>query len=37
MKITNVTAYPVWVGARNPLLVKIETDEGVSGRGWESK
>ncbi|HVW94317.1 MAG TPA: mandelate racemase/muconate lactonizing enzyme family protein [Devosia sp.] len=33
MKITNIIAYPVWVGTRNQLLVKIETDEGVSGWG----
>ena len=33
MKITAVHAFPVWVGIRNQLLVKVETDEGVSGWG----
>jgi len=33
MKITAVHAFPVWVGIRNQLLVKIETDEGVFGWG----
>jgi len=33
MKISNVIAYPVWVGSRNQLLVKIETDEGIFGWG----
>jgi galactonate dehydratase len=33
MKITSVTAYPAWIGIRNQLLVKVETDEGVSGWG----
>jgi galactonate dehydratase len=33
LKITNVTAYPVWVGHRNQLLVKIETDAGIYGWG----
>jgi len=33
MKITAVKSYPVWVGIRNQLLVKIETDEGVFGWG----
>ncbi len=33
MKITEVKAYPVWVGSRNQLLVKIETDEGIYGWG----
>ena len=33
MKITEVKAYPVWVGHRNQCLVKIETDEGVYGWG----
>ena len=33
MKITNVIAYPVWIGSRNQLLVKIETDSNVSGWG----
>ncbi len=33
MKITDVKAYPVWVGSRNQLLVKVETDEGIYGWG----
>ncbi|HWA18297.1 MAG TPA: mandelate racemase/muconate lactonizing enzyme family protein [Devosia sp.] len=33
MKITAIVAYPVWVGTRNQLLVKVETDEGLSGWG----
>ena len=33
MKITEVKAYPVWVGHRNQCLVKIETDEGIYGWG----
>ena len=33
MKITDVKAYPVWVGHRNQCLVKIETDEGIYGWG----
>lgn len=33
MKITAVIAYPCWVGVRNQLVVKIETDEGIYGLG----
>ena len=33
MKITAIKAFPVWVGIRNQLLVKVETDEGVFGWG----
>jgi galactonate dehydratase len=33
MKITDVNSYPVWVGRRNQLLVKVETDEGLYGWG----
>lgn len=33
MKITRVIAYPAWVGIRNQLLVKVETDEGLFGWG----
>src|SRR6218665_441408 len=33
MKITAIKPYPVWVGTRNQLVVKIETDEGVHGWG----
>ncbi len=33
MKITAIKPYPVWVGIRNQMLVKVETDEGVFGWG----
>ncbi len=33
MRITDIKPYPVWVGTRNQLIVKIETDEGISGVG----
>lgn len=33
MKITDIKAYPVWVGNRNLCMVKVETDEGVFGWG----
>ena len=33
MKISAIHAYPVWVGNRNQLIVKVETDEGVYGWG----
>ena len=33
MKITEVKAFPVWIGMRNQLLVKIETDAGIHGWG----
>ena len=33
MKITAVKPFPVWIGTRNQLLVKVETDEGVYGWG----
>ena len=33
MKITDVKPYPIWVGRRNPMLVKVETDEGLYGIG----
>ena len=33
MKITAIKPYPVWVGTRNQMLVKVETDEGVFGWG----
>jgi galactonate dehydratase len=33
MKITAISGYPVWVGIRNQMLVKVETDEGLSGWG----
>ena len=33
MKITAIRSFPVWVGIRNQLLVKVETDEGIFGWG----
>jgi galactonate dehydratase len=33
MKITAIKAFPVWVGMRNQLLVKVETDDGIHGWG----
>ncbi|SVE36046.1 uncharacterized protein METZ01_LOCUS488900, partial [marine metagenome] len=33
MKIHDVIAYPIWIGNRNQLLVKIETDKGLYGWG----
>jgi galactonate dehydratase len=33
MKITNIISYPTWVGHRNQLIVKVETDEGAYGWG----
>ena len=33
MKITNIIPYPVWVGTRNQMLVKVETDEDLFGWG----
>ncbi len=33
MKITAIKTYPAWVGFRNQLLVKVETDEGIFGWG----
>lgn len=33
MKITAIRPFPAWVGTRNQLLVKVETDEGVYGWG----
>ena len=33
MKITDIKPFPVWVGHRNQMLVKIETDEGIYGWG----
>ena len=32
-KITAVKPYPVWVGTRNQLIVKVETEQGVHGWG----
>ena len=33
MRITDIKVYPTWVGHRNQLIVKVETDEGVHGWG----
>lgn len=33
MKITNIIPYPTWIGHRNQLIVKVETDEGIYGWG----
>jgi galactonate dehydratase len=33
LRIRDIKAYPVWVGHRNQMLVKVETDEGISGWG----
>jgi galactonate dehydratase len=33
MKISAIRPYPVWVGHRNQMLVKVETDEGIYGWG----
>ena len=33
IRITAIKAYPAWVGIRNQLLVKVETDDGVYGWG----
>ena len=33
MKITDIKTFPVWVGTRNQMIVKVETDEGLYGWG----
>jgi galactonate dehydratase len=33
LKITAIKPYPVWVGIRNQMLVKVETNEGIVGWG----
>jgi len=33
MRITDIKPLPVWVGNRNLLVVKVETDEGIYGLG----
>ena len=33
MKITAIKPYPVWIGIRNQLIVKVETDAGITGWG----
>ncbi len=33
MKITDIKTFPVWVGQRNQMVIKVETDEGIYGWG----
>jgi len=33
MKITDIKPFPAWVGHRNQLVLKVETDEGIYGWG----
>jgi galactonate dehydratase len=33
MKISDIKTFAVWVGSRNQLLIKVETDEGLYGWG----
>ncbi|MER9082683.1 mandelate racemase/muconate lactonizing enzyme family protein [Mesorhizobium sp. M0028] len=33
LKITAIKPYPVWVGTRNQMLVKVETNQGIFGWG----
>jgi galactonate dehydratase len=33
MKITDVKSFPVWVGFRNQMVIKVETDAGIYGLG----
>ena len=33
MKITDIKSFPVWVGHRNQMVIKVETDEGIYGLG----
>jgi len=33
MRITDIKSYQVWVGVRNLLIVKVETDAGIYGLG----
>ncbi len=33
LKIAAIKPYPVWVGTRNQMLVKVETDQGIFGWG----
>ncbi len=33
MKISDIKTYPTWVGSRNQMIVKVETDEGLYGWG----
>ena len=33
LTITDIKSYPVWVGHRNQMLVKVETNQGIYGWG----
>lgn len=33
MKISDIKTFPTWVGHRNQLIVKVETDAGIHGWG----
>jgi galactonate dehydratase len=33
MRITDIKSFPTWVGSRNQLIVKVETDAGLHGWG----
>jgi len=33
MKITAIRTYPAWIGIRNQLIIKVETDQGIVGWG----
>ena len=33
MKITAIKPFPLWIGHRNQLLVKVDTDDGAFGWG----
>ena len=33
MKISDIKTFPTWVGTKNQLIVKVETDEGIHGWG----
>jgi len=33
MKIVDIKVFPTWVGTRNQLIIKVETDEGIHGWG----
>ena len=33
MKISEIKSFPIWVGNRNQMVIKVETDEGLYGWG----